>query len=211
MRIGTNRRTSFEWTLAAICLVSGCQSQRSAGVQENGAGYTVRIDRATRVSGPEESAPPRQLAFEVVGFASDSGTSDDTTSVKQAAILDAFVRAMVESRRVRGETTGDFTTKIGRRVTVVHRQIGEGYEAQITLIARGVDTTFVVRDGVLQHEPHDLKLLRQVFDETNGEFALLAADWHPGLRGCNARVACYEPVPSVRMAGDPAEKTVPTP
>lgn len=193
-------------------MMAGCESASSKGVNNSAADYTVRIDRPVG-RGANEANPigPRSLAFEVTGFASQTGAAEDNASVKQAAILDAFVRALVESRRVRGETTGDFTTKIGRRVTVVHRQIGEGYEAQITLIARGVDTTFVVRDGVLQHEPHDLKLLRQVFDETNGEFALLAADWHPGLRGCNARVACYEPASSVRMAGDPAEKTVPTP
>lgn len=195
-----------------VVALAGCGGNRAAEVRDSNAEYTVRINRPAGLQTTEPGAGvQRALAFEVAGFASQEGAAEDGASVKQAAILDAFVRAMVESRRVRGETTGDFTTKIGRRVTVVHRQIGEGYEAQITLIARGVDTTFVVRDGVLQHEPHDLKLLRQVFDETNGEYALLAADWHPGLRGCNARVACYEPVPSVRMAGDPAEKTVPTP
>ncbi|MEK6643946.1 MAG: hypothetical protein AABZ08_08555 [Planctomycetota bacterium] len=205
-------------SLFSVALLAGCGSARTVAVSDTSTqtDYKVRIQRNSSASTSDTiAAPARDLAFEVSGFAGATvGTdkSDEKTSVTQAAIVDAFVRAMVEARRNRGQTTGDFTTKIGPRVTIVHRQIGDGYEAQITLMARGVDTTFIVRDGVLKHEPHDLKLLRQVFDETNGEFALLGTTWKPVQRGCEARVACYQPAGMEgAVAGATAETSTPTP
>jgi hypothetical protein len=205
-------------SLFSVALLAGCGSARTVAVSDTStqADYKVRIQRSGPASASDTMASPaRDLAFEVSGFGGatvGNDKSDEKTSVTQAAIVDALVKALVEARRSRGQTTGDFTTKLGPRVTIVHRQIGDGYEAQITLLARGVDTTFIVRDGVLQHEPHDLKLLRQVFDETNGEFALLGTTWKSVQHGCEARVACYQPAGMEgAVAGATVDTATPTP
>jgi len=175
------------------------QSSRNATTSD----YAVHIERASDASNDAPRSVQRSLAFEVTGFAPNaaagSNGSDQKAAVTQAAVIDGLAQAVIESRRNHGQPTADFTVKISPRLTLTHRQIGNGYEVEATLVARGVDTTFVVKNGVLQHPPHELKLLRQLFDESRGEFELLATRWESG--GCQSRVACYEPVgPS--LAGD---------
>ena len=77
---------------------------------------------------------------------------------------------------------------------MIHRTVGTSDEIEVRLIARGIQKVFVVRDGVLQHLPHDVSLIREIFDETNGEFSLLPADRaaRPGV--CIAKVGCYVPM-----------------
>jgi hypothetical protein len=62
---------------------------------------------------------------------------------------------------------------------------------------------FVVRNGVLQHPPHDLKAIQSMFAETNGEFSLLETDWSTGEDDYSAKVGCYVPEGmSTAIAGD---------
>jgi hypothetical protein len=203
-------------TLAAAFLTMGvvsCSRTMSVRDAREEAAYSVRIDRDASSSAlndlraDESPKRSRVLAFEMSGHAeqpSMSPTAEARAAATQAAVIDAFVKALIEARRSRGQSTGDFTQRIGPRLTVTHRAIGDGYEATLSLTARGIETVFVVRDGVLRHPPQEFRLLRQVFAETGGEFELLTTDWSPILHACQARVACYAPKqPEISLAGDP--------
>lgn len=193
----------------------GCGSkERAERASGTAGGLTIHIDRnengAAFRSGGEASEPrvaiPRKLAFEVSGMArvAPAGASkEQRVAARQAAIIDAFGKALIEARRSRGQTVSDFTAKLGPRLTVIHRTVGDGDEIEVRLIARGVQKVFVVRDGVLQHLPHDVSLVRKVFDESNGEFSLLPADRAARTDVCVAKVGCYVPMAmGGALAGD---------
>jgi hypothetical protein len=200
-------------------LALACAQEAAVPPATSESPFVTRLERGAGATTPEsvDDKPrmPRELAFEMAGFAahkSDHATAEERAAVMQAAVIDALAKALIEARRARGQTTSDFTAKLGPRLTVVHRPIGDGYEVQLSLIARGVDTTFVVQDGVLQHPPHELKLLHQVFEQTNGEFSLLSAEWNALAGGCAAKVACYRPAAlETKLAGDPVNETVSAP
>jgi hypothetical protein len=210
--------------LAGLCFTAGsggcAEKPAKTEVASTESDYAIRLERDR--AGSSSAAPldrpraPRALTFEMSGFAAPPAgaiTTEARTAAMQAAVLDAFVKALIEARRSRGQTTADFTARMGPRLTITHRQIGDGYEAEVTLISRGEDSTFVVRDGVLQHPPHEIRLLRQVFEETNGEFSLLSTEWSAPSGGCQATVACYRPAGLERpsLAGDPTGATLTTP
>jgi len=198
--------------IAGVCLLFCCMSlvgcgpaERTGGTSESAEGLTIHIDRnengAAARSGGEAVEPriamPRQLAFEVSGVARSApagASQEQRAAARQAAVIEAFGKALIEARRSRGQPASDFTAKLGPRLTVIHRKVGTGDEIEVRLIARGVQKVFVVRDGVLQHLPHDVSLVRKIFDETNGEFSLLPADEaaRPGV--CIAKVGCYVPM-----------------
>lgn len=207
-------------SLSAMLAVAACDKDtRTASVQDSAseAPYKVRIERPGNASGVDSSralpAVARSLAFEMTGFAANAegkSGAEQKAAGSQAAAIDGLTKAIIEARRGRGQSFEDFTVKIGPRLTITHRPIGDGYEVQATLIARGVDTTFIVRNGVLQHPPHELKMLRQVFEETNGEFELLTTRWEAA--GCEAKVACYLPAGlGTSFAGQAADETEPAP
>ncbi len=197
---------------AGVCLLFCCVSlagcgpaERTEGASESAEGLTIHIDRnengAAFGSGGEAAGPRiairRRLAFEVSGMAptAPAGAShEQRAAARQAAIIDAFGKALIEARRSRGQSVADFTAKLGRRLTVVHRTVGTGDEIEVRLIARGVQKVFIARDGVLQHLPHDVSLVRKIFDESNGEFSLLPADEAVRSDVCVAKVGCYVPV-----------------
>lgn len=166
--------------------------------------FVVNLDRedngaaeaATDRGASPPGARPRQLAFKVTGTARKPGDDDRTKAriaATQAAVLDAFGKALIEARQSRGQTTSDFVARLGSRLTVVHESTGGSQELRVTLNYNGVDNTLVVRDGELRHPPVDFRLIRRLFDETNGEFSLLATDESSSDQISTATVACYLP------------------
>jgi hypothetical protein len=219
-------RHTFRLTGCLILLSSafgGCQppdekTRQSASKDDSAEsrhGYSVMIDRnssntpsygSARTTRLDDVQSPRALAFEMVGFGrSTAGGMDARAAGTQAAIIDALGRALVEARRTRAQSTSDFSAKFGRRLTITHRTKGEGSEIEVVLSNRGQDFTLVVRDGVLQTAPGDVKLVKRIFEETNGEFALLSADAVSASRDrYEARVACYQAAAAhdTRLAGE---------
>ncbi|HKQ48881.1 MAG TPA: hypothetical protein VJZ71_12495 [Phycisphaerae bacterium] len=184
--------------------------------------YCIRVDRdnnGAAATGDEidlSAASDRQrtLAFEMAGYSETApdATPEQRAAATQAAVIDAFCKALIEARASRGQSTADFTARIGPRMTVTHRSVERGYEVRIELAYRGVESLFIVRNGVLQHPPQDLTLVRRIFDETNGEFSLLATDASSTGGVALAKVACYVPAGlESRLAGDAAGEKVPTP
>ena len=212
--------------LFVLCpIFAGCSSKRdmqTATVDEAPV-YTVQIDRSEngaatgrRAKADDGSAVlPRSLAFEMVGEASASQASstEARAAAGQAAILDAFVRSLIEARRERGQSTADFSARMGHRLAITHKSLPNGYIAEISLITGGVENVFKLKNGVLEGPPADMKLIRKLFAETNGEFSLLATDWSDHRGTCQARVACYLPAGlSTRLAAEPVvEESVPIP
>lgn len=213
-----------------LCCVSlvGCgPAERTEGTSESAEGLTIHIDRnengAAFRSGDAAAEPriamPRRLAFEVSGTAraAPAGASQEQrAAAHQAAIIDAFGKALIEARRSRGQSVSGFTAKLGPRLTVVHRKVGTGDEIEVRLIARGIQKVFVVRDGVLQHLPHDVSLVRKIFDESNGEFSLLPADRAVRTDVCVAKVGCYVPMAmegalagAISVEGDQVDESEP--
>ena len=184
--------------------------------------YAIRVDRenngavatAGEVDLTNASDRQRTLAFEMAGYSETTpdATPEQRAAATQTAIIDAFCKALIEARSSRGQSTADFTAKIGPRMTVTHRTIDAGYEVRIGLTYRGVESLFIVRNGVLQHPPQDLALIQQIFNETNGEFSLLATDGSSTGGVALATVACYVPAGlESRLAGDVTVEKVPTP
>ncbi len=134
---------------------------------------------------------PRTLAFEMAGVA--RADTNQAEAARQAAVVEAFAQALIEARRLRRQPTADFTARLGPRLTVIHRSLGDGCEIEVSLTHRGEETRFEVKRGVLQHEPRNSDTLARIFDETNGEFALLETRWLPSGDECLARVACFRP------------------
>lgn len=222
------RLTICRWSAGVLVMavLGGCgsrsrapqtQARTSRAPQE---AFTVHIDQRENGAADggavrerdRDAAMNRTLAFRVVGQvpnAAPKGTQEERAAASQAAVIDALCKAMIEARQSRGQSTANFTAKIGPRMTFTHEGLPDGdEEITVSLISRGVETRFIVRGGELQHPPHDLRLLRQVFDETNGEFTLLETDSTSNPRVAQAVVACYLPaglepgIPS-NLAGDP--------
>lgn len=154
----------------------------------------------------ERTAMPRSLSFEMAAFAHPGGEADAQerrAAATQAAVVNAFCDALIEARRSRGQPDADFTARLGPRLTVTHCTTADGPEVRIDLVSRGVETTFSVLNGALQHPPRDLSLLHRIFEETHGEFALLGTEWFPGTDLCIARVGYYLPAGyEEALAGD---------
>jgi hypothetical protein len=203
--------------LAATLTLCGChggqksQPAAPAPVKEN---YGIHIDRGT--SGPGRFGASyadlnknaqRKLAFEMTGFAAPPESEyypQDRSAIRQAAIIDALARALIEARRARGQTLCNFTAKIGPNLTLSQRAIGKGSEVNLVLMYRGEEIRFHVVNGILKSPPQDLQVIQRIFDQTNGEFALLGVGCSTQSRSCMARVAGYMPVESeVRVAGTP--------
>lgn len=185
-------------------------------------GPTITLNQVDNGAVGEATSPvsnppalPRLLAFEMAGFSRQSTavqTQEDRAAAAQAATIDALCQALIEARRSRGQSVTDFTAQLGPRLTVTHCTANGGYQIEVDLISRGVKTAFLVRDGFLQHPPHDLRLLQQVFAETNGEFSLLGAEWSPDTSAYVARVGCYVPAEfGEALAGEAVEPETVTP
>ncbi|MBN2560169.1 MAG: hypothetical protein JXQ75_04490 [Phycisphaerae bacterium] len=176
--------------------------------------YTIVLDRtdngcavtSDQTDGDQIAVIPRALSFEMAGFSCPQVAGDaqeERGAAMQAAMIDAFCQALIEARRARGRSDSDFTAQLGPRLTVTHRTVDDGYQVEVGLVSRGVQTSFVVRNGVLQHPPRDLRLIHQVFEETNGEFSLLGTEWMPATNTCVAKVGCYLPAGLAEaLAGD---------
>jgi hypothetical protein len=194
------------WALT-VALLCGCQpaqkARQTASAEED---FGVRIDRSQngaaaaaptqRSADQKASATPHTLAFAMTGagkMSEPSTSPEQRIAASQAAIIEAFCKAVVEARQVNGQTDGAFSTDFGPRLKVSRTAVEGGYESRVTLVSRGIETTFVVRDGRLQHEPHDLHQVQQIFDATNGEFALLGTSMSPVKGECLATVAHYVP------------------
>lgn len=198
---------SLSWTMPAILACVCCWGCTPAGqVEEAGADrcYAITLDQgdngavaaSNRAGGAEHAVMARTLSFEMAGFSRRPATGDQReqrAAATQAAIIDALCKALIEARRDRGQTDADFTARLGPRLTVTHCTTNDGDEVHIELISRGVETTFAIRDGRLQHPPHDLKLIHRIFEETNGEFSLFGTDWSADTGTCVATVGCYLP------------------
>lgn len=209
----THPRLTIVSGLAALQLFCGaCQSRfgssKSAEAPQDAEphAYVVRLDGPT-VAPPASAGrtPAREFGFEVAGFADapSDASAEQLRTVMQAAVIEALGRALVEARRSRGQPTEDFSARIGPRLTISRKPLEYGCEYEVILVARGEETRFVVRNGVLQHQPHDFNTLQKVFDETNGEFVLLSADRTLSGDVCEARIACYRPAGyDSALAGD---------
>jgi len=186
------------------------------------ADFTIRVDRtnngaahtADDTDPTRPSDRPRTLAFEMVGYsnAAQDATPEQRAAASQAAIVDAFCKALIEARTTRGQSTADFTAKFGPRMNVTHRTLDDGYEVQISLVYHGVESLFVVRNGVLQHPPQDLGMVHRLFEETNGEFSLLTTEASSTGGIALAKVGCYLPAGfDSRLTGDVTGQKVDTP
>jgi hypothetical protein len=187
--------------------IGGCgQPTKKPAAQTDAAteGYSVTLNRDDNgaAAQAQNSKPadtllvPRTLSFEMAGFAKAPPAGEpieERSAAGQAAIIDAFAQALMEARRQRGQATTDFTAQLGPRLTVRHCRVNGANQIEVALITRGTETTFLVRDGILQHPPRDLKLVQRIFEETNGEFALLGTEWLPDRGQYVATVGCYLP------------------
>ncbi len=196
------------WTVLTTCMCMGwlgCGSDQQ--VQEQTAAddtFTITIDRAengaiassAREGEDQHTVIPRTLSFEMAGFSSSrdsEATAEQRAAARQAAIIDAFCRALIEARRSRGQTDSDFEARLGPCLTVTHCTTEDGYDVEVKLIRRGAGTTLLVRNGVLQHLPCDWQLIHRMFEETNGEFSLLGTERAATTDTYVARVGCYLP------------------
>ena len=117
-------------------------AERTEGTSESTEGLTIHIDRnengAAFRSGDEARGPriamPRKLAFEVLGMARSApagASQEQRAAAHQAAIINAFGKALIEARRSRGQPVSGFSAKLGPRLTVVHRGVGAGGEIEV--------------------------------------------------------------------------------
>lgn len=187
-------------------VVSGCGSggrDRVAATAEPEA-FPVRIEpgrNGAALSSEEEAERekrmmPRALAFKVTGAAprpEGDVPAEQRIAASQAAVIDAFCRALIEARQARGQPTENFTARLGPRMTVVHRRQDDSVEIRIKILYLGIENTLAVRNGVLQHPPVDLRLIHRLFEETNGEFSLLSTHNTIDDERVTATVACYLP------------------
>ncbi|MBK8267173.1 MAG: hypothetical protein IPK83_02240 [Planctomycetes bacterium] len=197
---------------AAACNGSKNRSQQSVREAAPTEINTVRIDAGNNGAAParqashvEERRAPRALVFEISGVAPiphDGGTQEEWAAARESAVIDALAKAIMESRRGAGLSDENFVEKLAPRLTVAHRITDEGEEFELRLADRGMERLFLIRDGVLQHPPHDFQLVRKIFSETSGAFALLPVDEAP-LNRYVARVGCYEQIGAEsRLAGE---------
>lgn len=222
----TTGRLTRAGLVAFVCAgIWGCGPRAQSRTTQDAAtneSYTVTLNRADNGAAvaplrtaDDGAAIPRTLSFEMAGFARTAGVGEpqeERSAAAQAAIIDALGKALMEARRSRGQPDTDFTAQLGPRLTIHHCRANGGYQVEATLLARGVETTFVVRDGVLQHPPRDLKLIQRLFDETNGEFSLLGTEWLPENGAYVAKVGCYLPAGlGEALAGESAGQPVDNP
>lgn len=214
--------------LALISFGSACQHSQRTTAKTNDAPddvFTVSIDREKNGAAASSEAArqrdakknPRVFAFEVAGAsARPDGEADQemVASAKQAAIIDAFVKALIESRQERGLPTADFTERFGPRLTVVHTTKNDGPWVEVRILARGIENAFILHNGRLENPPYDFGMVQRVFAESGGEFTLLTSDALPTSNQYVAKVGCYLPpkLESV-MAGDVSQAgdSAPTP
>lgn len=157
----------------------------------------------SRVQRPEQSAASttREFSFEMVGYACKD--PENPVSSKQAAIIETLCSALIEARRCRGESTSNFTDRIGDRLIITHKGTPEDHELQVVLKLDDGSIKFDVNNGVLHSRVQDFEELQKVFDETDGEFALLSLESSDDLDGYEARVGCYLPNNTgMLLAGD---------
>lgn len=218
MHTRTDRSVTLSWTAPVIlaCIwASGCTPAKQVNPATDAEKvYPVTLDRRDNGAAAPAAhrglaaypATPRTLSFEMAGFAHESDTGDAQerrAAATQAAIIDAFCEALIESRRTHGLSTENFTAKPGPRLTITHCTTDDGHEIQIDLVSQGRETRFVVRHGQLQHPPRDLAMVHQIFRETDGDFCLLGTDWSGPSGTCLARVGCYTPAAlGEALAGD---------
>ncbi len=166
--------------------------------------YIVRVDPtengAASDNGDSSAAfsrdRPRRLAFKITGEAphpAGASGAEARVAASQAAIINAFMNALIEARRARGQPTDNFTAHLGPRLTASHRTVEGKAESRITLVHDGRTSRLTVFDNLLQHPPVDIRLIRRIFEETNGEFSLLSTDEMRGETLASATVACYLP------------------
>ncbi|MBX3395877.1 MAG: hypothetical protein KF841_10970 [Phycisphaerae bacterium] len=203
--------------IVSVAALAGCGSRGGPQSSIQFAGqpsHTVRIDAGENgAASPARSASadahadrtPRALMFEVSGVAllpSDNAGQEQWAAAREAAVLDALAKAIMESRRGAGLSDDNFVEKLSPKLTASRRVSVDGDEFEIRLIDRGMERLFVMRDGILLHPPHDFALVRRIFTETGGAFSLLPADMSPTNRYV-ARVGCYEALGvESRMAGE---------
>lgn len=203
---------------ASLSAMSGCSSRNEpepVSQATHSPNYTVCIDSGnngaaspvTPVTHAERRRPPRVLVFETSGVApipKDGGTQEEWAAARESAVLDALAEGIMESRRDAGLPDRNFVDKIAPRLTAAHRTTDAGEEFELRLVDRGLERIFLIRDGLLQHPPHDFELVRKIFTETNGAFTLLPVDEAP-LNRYVARVGCYERIGvESRLAGEMA-------
>ncbi len=198
---------SLALLLVVVSAMTGCSADANKGTAQKAsvdeAAFTIHIDQSDNGAAIAEVQEkerrrmmPRELAFEMAGFAelhANEASQEERAAASQAAIIDAFTRALIEARRNRGQSTSDFTAEIGPRLRVRHTSLDDGYEVRISLISRGEESEIVVRNGVLQHPPRDMRLVHLIFDETNGEFSILDAGQLNQNGQYLAKVGCYLP------------------
>lgn len=212
-------RRTCRWTHTALIACGGlfiaaCQSpEPPKDAATTPKAFTIHIDRGNNgaVEGTgnkredRSKTLPRVLAFEMSGAAPmppANAETDQHAAARQAAVIEAFASALIEARRSRGQSTADFSAQMGPRLTVCHQSLEQGRMIEVRLNARGVETVFAVRNGVLQHPPHDLRSVQELFAETNGEFSLLETGTAGSSDQYVATVACYLPrVMDAALAG----------
>lgn len=206
-----HRSKSLKGTLVAIGLcafgLTGC-SESASDTKPTGESlndhFGVRVDRSENGAALQGPTSPdsdsiilqREFAFSVVGSAPVSTTllsPEGRSAASQAAIIEALGSAIRETRKARGRSTTDFTARIGDRLTFTQKTDGDSTESTVCLTYRGVENTIIVRDGVLRQPPVDFRLIRQLFEETNGEFSLLGTDRTSPDGIVLATVGCYVP------------------
>lgn len=198
---------------AVTAVLAGCGDQQAASrpVSEE-APLKVRIDRADNGAasprGGRTSAQmrPRTFAFEMTGIGKMSrveSSAEDRAAAAQAAIIEALCNALMESRGADPRSASPFVAEFGPRLKVTRNVTPDGVRTSVRLVARGIETLFVAIDGRLQHEPHNLRLVQQIFEATNGEFSLLATAWPLAAGESVATVAHYHLSGSdAALAGD---------
>ena len=222
------RSVKPRWQFCVGLLLSGmfapgCQAPDEKSTGSGADALTIRVDREDNGAAGDafdssSKIAPRKLTFTVAGFAqrpSAGASQEERAAAAQAAVLDAFCNAVIEARRTRGQSTSGFVEKLSDRLTLIHRSVDEGSEIEIRLRSHGIDEVISVRAGVLQHPPRDFELVRDIFAETGGAFALLPIDASVRLGGrYMARVGCYESFGVKRslagdLGGDPAQSPNP--
>ncbi len=177
--------------------------------------YAVRIDRTADASAAADSTdaprtpPPREFLSQLAGVGrapADNRGPDGRAAAREAAIIEAFFKALIETRRSSTESTAGFVVDLSDRLQAA-RGIEQGVEVlELRLLSRGAETVFQVRGGVLQHPAHDFELICQVFAETQGRYSLISAERLDSPRNYVARVACYEPAGSIEALADAAHE-----
>ena len=189
--------------LLALGLCGGCGRAPRRTVQgtepANAPPATIHIDRSDNGAAPAAATEHatasvrRRLLFEASGAAGvpASLSPDGLAAARQSALLEAFRRALVAWHRDEGGDGQNFEAQFSPRLRVRHAVANGVAELFIHLSVRGSDSTIVLRDAALVHEPVEGRMLERLFAETGGRFSPVpAADGEPpGMMV--ARVGCY--------------------